>query len=70
MQKDSVQQRYLSVSAAAIYLGMSQSALRYKLALRRLAYCKVGKTVRIDRLELDRFLSENTIPPVGYKGRR
>ena len=69
MDKGNIQQRYMSVEAAARYLGMSESALRYKLDVRRLPYAKIGKTVRLDRLELDKFIAENAIAPIDLQRR-
>ncbi|MCD6327979.1 helix-turn-helix domain-containing protein [bacterium] len=70
MQNSNITQRFMDVHDAAIYLGMSESALRYKLDVRRLPFCRIGKSVRLDRIELDKFMSQNSVSPIDLRGGR
>jgi excisionase family DNA binding protein len=64
MQKKTIEQRYLDVHAAAAYLGTTEKAIRYKLEARRLPFSRIGKRIVFDRLELDKFLAKNSVPPL------
>jgi excisionase family DNA binding protein len=55
--------RYLNVKQAADYLSMTEGALRHAIArgqIRGVLQEDVGHRIRIDRLELDRYLAERS----------
>jgi len=70
MQRSTLEQRYLDVHAASIYLGMSEKAIRYKIESRTLPFTRAGHSIRFDRLELDKFLAGNAVKPLGAMGGR
>ena len=55
-------QRYLTVEAAAVYMGITEVALRQRVARRTLPFIKDRKTVRFDKFELDKAMSRNRVP--------
>jgi len=62
--------RYLSVPAAAAYLSMTESSLRYKIQARRVPFSKLGKSIRIDRIALDKLLERTSVTTVDVNPRR
>src|SRR3989442_15650260 len=52
----------LTVREAASRLGLSVSALRQWVLLRKIAYHKIGRAVRIDMAEVDRILAAGYVP--------
>jgi len=54
--------RYLDVPSAAIYLSMTEASLKYKIKKRMLPFIKIGKTVRLDTVALDKRMAGYTIP--------
>jgi len=69
MRKNEVQQRFMDIHDASRYLGMTEKSLRYKVEARRLPFAKIGKSIRFDRLELDRFIARNTVQPIALRRR-
>ena len=67
MEKVALEQRYLDVHAASVYLGMSEKAVRYKIESRTLPFTRAGHSIRFDRLELDKFLANNAVKPLGAR---
>jgi excisionase family DNA binding protein len=49
----------LDVSGAAEYLGVTDRQVRDLWAKRKLTGVKVGRLVRFDRRDLDRFIEDN-----------
>jgi len=62
MTPPTITPRYLSLSLAAIYLGMTEASLQYKIKERMLPFIKIGKTVRLDTVALDKRMAGYTIP--------
>jgi excisionase family DNA binding protein len=54
----------LTVVEAAARLGLSSHTIRAWIGQRRIAYIRLGRAVRIPAGEVDRLLSENTVPAV------
>jgi len=52
----------LTVEQAASQLGLKPSTLRAWVMKRRISYVKIGRAVRIPEKEIDRLISENTVP--------
>ena len=52
----------LTVAECAKRLGLKEPTLRLWLSQRRLAYCKLGRAVRIPQREVERHIRENPVP--------
>ena len=55
-------QRYLTVEDAAVYMGISERALRQRVARRTLPFIKDRKSVRFDIKELDKAMLASRVP--------
>jgi excisionase family DNA binding protein len=53
--------RLINVSEAAQFLAVSPSTLYGWVWQRRISYVKVGRAVRFDMADLERFVAENRI---------
>ena len=51
----------LTVEEAAAYIGISPGTLRNWLSVKRLPYVKIGRLTRVRRMDLDRFIEDNTV---------
>jgi excisionase family DNA binding protein len=56
--------RLLTVPEAAVYLGMTEKALRQAMYRRAIPFVKNGRAVRLDRLQLDRMIDDRTVQAV------
>jgi excisionase family DNA binding protein len=56
-----MQREHLTVSEVAEHLGLSQFTIRAWLAARRLAFVRLGRSVRIPRTEVNRILNEGLV---------
>lgn len=54
---DLIQPKLLGISAAAQYLGATQWFIRTLIWERRIAFCRLGKRLLIDRSDLDSFIT-------------
>jgi excisionase family DNA binding protein len=52
----------LTVVDAAARLGLSSHTIRAWIGQRRIAYIRLGRAIRIPAAEIERLLSENTVP--------
>ena len=52
----------LTVAQAAQRLGIKEGTLRLWLVQRRLAYCRLGRAIRLEENEVSRLIREGTIP--------
>jgi excisionase family DNA binding protein len=52
----------LTAPEAAIYLWISQGALRNWVCRRKIQFIRIGRAVRFRKAHLDRFISENLQP--------
>jgi excisionase family DNA binding protein len=59
MPKQTIEQRYMSVQQAALYTGYSHEALWKHIQRGALPVSKEGKSVRIDRHEIDKWMLRN-----------
>jgi len=54
--------RLMNTAQAAEYLGISPGTLRCWCSMHKhIPFVKIGRAVRYDRFELDKFIKENTI---------
>lgn len=56
------QPRMLTVAQAAERLGLSPMTVRGWIFRRKVAYVKLGRSVRIAEAEIDRLLRHSTVP--------
>ena len=59
---ETVGKRLLNVKQAAQYLGLAVDTVYKKARLRELPFVKVGRSLRFDVKELDRFIEQNAKP--------
>lgn len=55
----------LTIPEAASLLRLKPSTLRAWILRRKIAFCKVGRLVRIPRQVIEQFVLGSTIPPTG-----
>lgn len=55
----------LTVPEAAALLRLKPSTLRAWVLRRKIAFCKIGRLVRIPREAVEKFVLNSTIPPTG-----
>ena len=51
----------LGVKEAAKYLGIPEGTIRYWCFTRKLRHYKLGKRLKFDRVELDKFIESNLV---------
>jgi excisionase family DNA binding protein len=56
--------KFLNIADAARYLSVSTQTLRAWIDQRRIGHVRIGKFVRLEFDELDRFIAANTTEPV------
>ena len=64
--------RLLTVAEVATRLGLTQATIRRRIFERRIAYCKVGRSVRIPQEIVEKIIAEcwrDPVPPGGQVGR-
>jgi excisionase family DNA binding protein len=59
--------RLMNVSEAAKYLGTTPGSLYQKVHNRSIAFVKDGRSVRFDRLRLDKMIEKQTQEPHGAR---
>lgn len=52
----------LTVAETAKRLGMKEQTIRLWIFLRRIEHVKLGRSVRIPEVEIERLIAEGTIP--------
>ena len=62
--------RYLDVVGAAAYLSISTSYLSKLVSRKRIPFLKLGRCVRFDRTQLDRWASRRQVLPRDWAGDR
>lgn len=53
--------RLMTVAEAAVYLGMTQAALRQAMYRRDIPFVKRDRAVRLDRRQLDAWIDDHTV---------
>ena len=57
--------KYLSVKEAAIYVNIPENTIRSKwIAMRKVPYLKIGKSIMFKRVELDEWMDQQKIEPI------
>jgi excisionase family DNA binding protein len=62
--------KLLTLDEAAARLGMKVITLRMWASRRRIARCKIGRSVRIPESEITRIVEESMIPALPERDRR
>lgn len=57
-----------TVPEAAMALGISRHTVRSWIAQHRIAYLKLGRSVRIPQAEIERILQESSVPAAALDG--
>ncbi len=60
-QKTNTTKRLLTISEAAAYLGLSKLTLYEWVSQRKIEYVKVGRLVKFDQRQLERWIEKHTI---------
>lgn len=66
--KESVGRRLINVEEAAQYLGIEVITVYKKSRLREIPSVKIGRALRFDVKALDRYIEQNTIEAIDWKG--
>ena len=56
--------RQFTVAESAVRLGLKPSTIRKLILTRRIGYTKIGRSVRIPEIELERLISSGYRPPI------
>ena len=57
--------KYLNVKEAAIYVNIPENTIRSKwIAMRKVPYHKLGKSIMFKRVELDEWMDQQKIEPI------
>ncbi len=56
----------LGVKEAAKYLGIPEGTIRYWVFTRQLRHYKLGKRLKFDKADLDRFIDSNLVEEGGH----
>ncbi|MDD7935486.1 helix-turn-helix domain-containing protein [Actinomycetospora straminea] len=59
-----MEKKYLTVPAAADYLGTSERFIRRLIAQRRIAFHRVGRHVRLAEVDLEAFAQAGRVEPI------
>ncbi len=63
--KELENEKFLTVRQAAIYSNTPENTIRSKwIAMRRVPFHKIGKSVRFKRVELDEWMDQQKIEPI------
>src|SRR5262245_58237611 len=57
--------RYLGVQEAAIYLGLTETAIRQRIKRGNIPFIRDGVTVRFDMHDLDRYMAAHKVVRTG-----
>ena len=56
-----MEKRYLTVEDAAAYLGISVTGIRGRIRRRTIPFSRLGRSVRLDKAALDRWVQRETV---------
>ena len=59
-ENGTVQRRLFTLREACEYTGLSEDAIRHKVAAREIPVTRVDRYLRFDRMELDRWIRNHT----------
>jgi len=60
---DTPNKRLLDVKEASEYLGLAESTLYSMVSQRRIPFTKTGRLTKFDRVQLDKWILSNSVPP-------
>lgn len=60
---DSSKKRFLDVKEASEYLGLAESTLYTMASERRIPFTKMGRRLKFDRVQLDKWILSNSVSP-------
>jgi len=60
---DAPNKRFLDVKETAEYLGLAESTLYTMVSERRIPFTKMGRRTKFDRVQLDKWILSNSVPP-------
>ncbi len=69
MKKRHVEHRFLDMHEAAEYLGIAYKGLSYRVQTKQVPFTRLGSSLRFDRIELDKMLAKNAVPPIDLSRR-
>lgn len=58
--KDGLHRRILTITEAAEYLGLTEHAIRHKVAREEIPVTRIDRHLRFDRVKLDAWIDQNT----------
>lgn len=61
-QQNPIKQRLMSIPEAAIYLGTTESRIRTAVSRQELPAIRIGKFIRLDVQQLERWIEEHSTP--------
>ena len=61
METSTTTKRLLTLPEAAAYLGLSKLTLYEWVSMRKIEYVKVGRLVKFDQRQLERWIEKHTI---------
>ena len=67
-RSDAPNKRFLDVREASDYLGLAESTLYTMANQRRIPFLKMGRRLKFDRKELERWIHSHSVDPVPQKG--
>ena len=56
------EKRLLTIKEASEYLGITENALYCMVYRRQIPFVKIGKRLRFDKIDLDKWIEKHTIP--------
>ncbi len=68
MKETTLKPRLVSIQEAAIYTSLSVHTIYTMVSQRRIPYVKVGRLVKFDREQLDKWIHKQTVMPVAKWG--
>lgn len=61
-QQSTIKQRLMSIPEAATYLGTTESRIRMAVSRQELPAVRIGKLIRLDVQQLERWIEEHSTP--------
>jgi excisionase family DNA binding protein len=58
-----MERRFVGIDELAKYLGMSKNTVRYWVFTRQIPYCKIGRSVRFEKQEIDNWVNNKKVKP-------
>ena len=58
-----MERRFVGIDELAKYIGMSKNNVRYWVFTRQITYCKIGRSVRFEKQEIDNWVNNKKVKP-------